>query len=66
MKEASNIYNIQNVELKNISKENGHPNKLGMLQIREQLCNEAFDRLFEIHKEGLDLKEEIEISCDKI
>ncbi len=45
MKEASNIYNIQNVELKNISKENGHPNKLGMLQIREQLCNEAFDRL---------------------
>lgn len=37
MHEVCKHYNIENLDLKNISKENGHPNTLGMKQISEQI-----------------------------
>lgn len=39
---ACRIYDVYNLELHNIDKENGHPNKKGMKQIRHQLCREIF------------------------
>lgn len=41
IRNACRIYDVQNVELRDIRKENGHPNKKGMKQIRQQLCREV-------------------------
>lgn len=38
MKEACKHYGVEMIELKNIEKQNGHPNTMGMRQIADQVC----------------------------
>lgn len=38
MREVCDKFDITNIWLENIGKENGHPNQLGMRQIMEQIC----------------------------
>ena len=44
MKEVCDKFDITNIWLENIGKENGHPNQEGMRQIKEQICEGIFRR----------------------